>query len=136
MRVETKLVILAPLLLIVTCFFWLGVAQAAAVPGTKPSLQGDSHPAKPTISPTVLNHKHLSWGSCRCLMCLGQHLRNYHGEPNDRLDAVGYRNWIRYHKKLHATGVYKAPKPRPGCAGGVCPAPRPRFYRLFRRWRR
>lgn len=142
MRVETRLGILAILFLIVSCVFWLVVADATA--GEQSSRP---HLTKPTVEPTVLNHPR-GWMRCWCStvlpsgepMCLGQHLRNYHGQPNDRLDAIGYRNWIAYHKKLHATGVYKAPK-RSGCPGGICPAPRRRVgkplqYRLFRRWRR
>jgi hypothetical protein len=73
------------------------------------------HTAKPTVRPKKLTHTYRHWGSCGCTMCLGQHLRNAHGEASRALDELGYRNWRSYHSKLHGRG--KATAAAPGAPG-------------------
>jgi hypothetical protein len=62
------------------------------------------HTAKPTVTPKKLTHTYRHWGSCGCTMCLGQHLRNMHGETSRNLDKIRYTNWRSYHSKLHDRG--------------------------------
>lgn len=67
------------------------------------------HTAKPTVKPVVLNHNYRTTSHQRwCMMCLGQHLRNMHGEKYNNLDKVGYRNWVKYHEQLHDRGTVTA----------------------------
>ena len=85
---------------------------------TRPGWKAVVHTAKATVRPIVLTHNyrttaHEQW----CMMCLGQHLRNFHGKTYDQLDAIGYKNWVRYHEGLHDSGVFKRPV---GCEGGAC----------------
>ncbi len=92
------------------------------------------HKVKPTVKPTILSHNyrtttHEEW----CAMCLGQHLRNFHGNTYDELDKVGYKKWVVYHEGLHDKGVYKAPK---DCADGSCSTSTVRGSRILRRFRR
>jgi len=88
------------------------------------------HVAKATIRPVVLSH---NWRTTaherRCAMCLGQHLRNYHGKTYDALDAVGYANWVRHHEGLHDGGVYQGAT----CTGPDCSGGRTGILRRFRR---
>jgi hypothetical protein len=77
------------------------------------------HSAKPTVRPMRIAHTYRGTG-CRvsCMMCLGQHLRNYHGSTSVQLNGMGYARWIKYHGSLHDT--QPQPKRKPGCEDGNC----------------
>lgn len=89
----------------------------------------DEHTGKPTVEPKRIQHRthssHLDW----CMMCLGQHLRNAHGESASKVDEVGYSRWPTYHAKLHREGAYTPPK-AVECSGRSC-----RLLSRFRQWR-
>jgi len=78
------------------------------------------HSGQPTTRPSRLNHTYLHWGQCGCLMCLGQHLRNTHGQTFQSVEKVGYNGWKNWHLRLHREGV--KPKVITGCEDGFCPA--------------
>lgn len=98
------------------------------------------HNAQPTIVPKTLTHSGLGVGCSdpSCRMCAGQHLRNYHGESYTKLERMGYRKWVGYHKQLHREGVAPKATVQSGCPGGICPTPnrKPILSRFFRGARR
>ena len=75
------------------------------------------HVDQPTVKPATVAHGRTYGLGDGCSMCVGQHLRNLHGQTTKQLDAIGYRNWAAYHARLHdAMGTAKPS----GCEGGSC----------------
>ena len=94
---------------------------------------GADHSGGPTVAPAVLNHgyrttQHERW----CMMCLGQHLRNFHGQDYRALGELGYQNWVKYHETLHDEGVFKAPAKKPAAPTYRAPTRRRWFFRRRR----
>jgi len=100
---------------------------------TRPGWKAVVHTAKATVKRTVLSHNYRTTAhERRCAMCLGQHLRNFHGKSYGELDEIGYKNWVRYHEGLHDSGVYEGSV---GCVGGACSVGK-RGNRILRRFGR
>ncbi len=122
-----------------------GIWQDALTPDVTPAMSSawadallQVHSGQPTTRPKTLSHGYLHWGQCGCLMCLGQHLQNAHGETFAAVERIGYNRWKSYHLGLHAVACGKSSlryttSPASNCHGrscgpnGCCPPARQRI---------